>query len=751
MSTQDEEFIKRLQATFQIEAEEHLQTISSMLLELEKSASPAQRQGTIETIYREAHSLKGAARAVDMSDIESVCQAIESVFSLWKREQINPPSEAFDMLHHTVDELRLFLSPGISGISSRRDDLIQRLIRLQSPSSPAAHRAPPPASAAPEPVVVPPAAESERTLATDTVRIDTGKLDRLLLQVEDMLTFKAQAAQRARELRELTSAVEQWWKTWAGISAETRLFRQANAGEIAASTSARVGEFLEWNCDFIRSMEKRLVSLAAFAQQDHYSIDKRINDLLEDSKKLLMLPFSTLAGIFPKIVRDLSRDQGKEVDFVLHGGDVEIDKRILEEIKDALIHLLRNSVDHGIETAGERARCNKPPRALITMNVSQVNGHKVEIVVSDDGAGVDIQRVKESAVKRGILSPANADAMSDAEAMNLIFHSEISTSPIVTAVSGRGLGMTIARAKVEKLDGRVAVESKRHAGTTVRLLLPLTMATFRGILFSAGDGIFVVPTSNVERIVQVKPSDIKTVENRETIQVDGRALSLARMSAVLEIPAKTARSNGRDMIPVAIFSAAGQRLGFAVEEILHEEEVLVKPLRKPLVRVRNIAGVTILGSGKPVPVLNVADLMKSALTKGIPAAISAPTAEPQAPSRKVLVVEDSITSRMLLKGILESAGYQVKVCVDGMDAFTALREDQYDLVVSDVEMPRLNGFDLTMRIRADKRLAELPVILVTALESRTERERGIDAGANAYIVKSSFDQSNLLEVVRRLI
>jgi two-component system chemotaxis sensor kinase CheA len=233
--------------------------------------------------------------------------------------------------------------------------------------------------------------------------------------------------------------------------------------------------------------------------------------------------------------------------------------------------------------------------------------------------------------------------------------------------------------------------------------------------------------------------------------VDGRALSLARMNAVLGITLRAAHLNSSDAIPVAIFHAGGQRIGFAVNEVLHEEEVLVKPLRKPLVRVRNISGVTILGSGRPVPVLNVADLMKSAQSSVAPAAISAPAAKPQGPSGKVLVVEDSITSRMLLKGILESAGFQVKVSVDGMDAFTALREDKFDLVVSDVEMPRLNGFDLTMRIRSDKRLADLPVILVTALESRTERERGIDAGANAYIVKSSFDQSNLLEAVRRLI
>lgn len=204
--------------------------------------------------------------------------------------------------------------------------------------------------------------------------------------------------------------------------------------------------------------------------------------------------------------------------------------------------------------------------------------------------------------------------------------------------------------------------------------------------------------------------------------------------------------------PVIVLNSGQQRVAFAVDEVLREEEVLVKPFRKPLARVRNVSGATVLGSGKAVPVLNVADLVKSARKHGLaPTAIVVPKKHMAAPSKKVLVVEDSITSRMLLKGILETANYQVKTAVDGIEAFTALREEKFDLVVSDVEMPRMNGVDLTAKIRADKGLAELPVVLVTALESRQERERGIDVGASAYIIKSSFDQSNLLEVVRRLI
>jgi two-component system chemotaxis sensor kinase CheA len=296
------------------------------------------------------------------------------------------------------------------------------------------------------------------------------------------------------------------------------------------------------------------------------------------------------------------------------------------------------------------------------------------------------------------------------------------------------------------------VESEHHAGTTLRITLPLTLATFRGIVVSAADQTFVVPTMNVERVLRVQNTDIKSVENRETISVSGRAVSLARLEAVLELPPRSATSDDLAVIPVIVLNSGDLRVAFAVDEVSREEEVLVKPFRKPLMRLRNVSGATVLGSGKAVPVLNVADLVKSARKHGIaPAAAVAPKKQASAPSQKVLVVEDSITSRTLLKGILETANYQVKTAVDGIEAFTALREEAFDLVVSDVEMPRMNGVDLTAKIRADKTLAEIPVVLVTALESRQERERGIDVGASAYIIKSSFDQSNLLEVVRRLI
>jgi two-component system chemotaxis sensor kinase CheA len=281
------------------------------------------------------------------------------------------------------------------------------------------------------------------------------------------------------------------------------------------------------------------------------------------------------------------------------------------------------------------------------------------------------------------------------------------------------------------------------------MTLPLTLITFRGLLVSVAEREFIIPTTNVESVVRVKRDEIKTVENRDTLSLNGVTIPLLRLADVLEL---TEKNGDLTMMTVLILESQGKRIGFIANKVLNEQEFLIKSLSQPLARVRNIAGATILGSGKVAPVLNVSDLMKSAAKAAVYGPKPGRTeAKGEVIRKSVLVVEDSITSRMLLKNILETAGYLVATAVDGIDAMTLLKTEKFDVVVSDVDMPRMNGFNLTEKIRGDKKLAELPVVLVTALESREDRERGIDVGANAYIVKSSFDQSNLLGIIKRLI
>ena len=752
MDKKNNHFLKKILLTFKVEAEEHIKAMSSGLLELEKTPTAEKQMAIIETIFREAHSLKGAARAVNMTEIEAICQSLESVFAALKRQEIASSPELFDVLHQAVDSLGKLLSSLESERTTSDNSKITTLIRqlesaLEGTLPPLQQDAPPKIET--KGPVLP-----EKPSLTETVRISTTKLGSLLLQAEELLSGKLMAGQRVAELGEINSTLTAWKKGWAKFRTSDFGFRNAELKNPQSQIrNPQLKEFLDWNNTFVKSLESKLTVLTKSAEHDNMSFGRVVDNLLEDMKKVLMLPFSSFLETFPKIARDLSRDRGKEVELVIQRGEIEIDKRILEEMKDPLIHLVRNCVDHGIEKPKERELKNKPPRGMITVAISQKNGSNVEVLISDDGAGMDVAKVRAAALKLGIVSQEEAEKLNEKEALSLIFHSGVSTSPIITDISGRGLGLAIVREKVEKLGGFVSLETHPDVGTTFRIVLPLTLTMFRGVLIRVDEHLFLLPTTNVERVVRVNKEGIKTVENRETIQLNGQAVSLVRLGDALELPRKSPTSDSADSMPVVVLGSAEKRIAFLVDEILNEQEVLVKSLGKQLSRLRNIAGATVLGTGKVVPILNVPDLMKSAVRSSAVAVKPAapPLEEKEAERKSVLVVEDSITARTLLKNVLEATGYDVKTAVDGVDAFTQLRTSEFDIVVSDVDMPRMNGLDLTAKIRSDKKLADLPIVLVTALDSREDRERGIDVGANAYIVKSSFDQSNLLEVIRRLI
>jgi two-component system chemotaxis sensor kinase CheA len=768
MAQKDSDVLKKLLAIFRIEADEHLTAISARLLELEKVPTDARRMPLIEVIFRETHSLKGAARSVNMTAVETLCQSMESVLAGLKRRAVAFSPEIGDLFHRTVNRLEGCLaaveSPPTADAQSKSAVLTRQLddvlkgaggrkpraaARDKTPSrvataDPATAGDPPPGSGAP---------------FADTVRIQTAKLDSVLLQAEELLTAKLAAGQRIGELNEITAVFagrrKEWTKNQPVLRAMQQLLEkngQQNGSGHKTQQAMRLFEFLERDNEVIQSLEHKLTAAATAATQDQRSLAGMVDTLLEDTKKTLMLPFSSLLDLFPKLVRDLSHDQGKEAELVMLGREIDIDRRILEEMKDPLIHLVRNCMDHGIETPAVRMQRKKPPCGTVTIAIAPKDGNKVEILIEDDGAGIDVATVKSSAGKLGIVSHGEAEQLDEQEALALIFHSGVSTSPMITDLSGRGLGLAIVREKVEKLGGVVSVETRRDAGTTFRMTLPLTLATFRGILVRVGDALFVIPAANVERVASVGNVEIRTVENKEAVQLDGRVVALARLGDVLAIPGKKTADGAKGHAPMLVISLAGKRMALLADEILGEQEVLVKPLGRQLFRVRNIAGATVLGTGRVVPILNVHDVMKSAAKSvALPAAAASPSQETPGKKPSILVAEDSITARTLLKTILEAAGYRVKTVVDGVEAFTALKTEAFDVVVSDVDMPRMSGFELTAKIRADKKCSGLPVVLVTALESREDRERGIDAGANAYIVKSSFDQSNLLEVVRRLV
>ena len=771
MKNKNDELLKKLRATFRVEADTHLQTMAAGLLALEKT-SVAEQPALVETIFRAAHSLKGAARAVNLTHVEAVCRSLENVFSAAKDKRLAISSELIDLLLQATNALEGLLpmddsdaggrKPLVAPLIRQLDDALKRpLLESSTPVSPPQAGLTSPDNTPTEPRARR-AASSAPNRASTTVRVSAEKLDIVMRQVEELLLPCMAISHRAQELGHAISTLTVWKKQRLQIQPVLRVVdRELTSGSMDANRSLATHElpkllkYLDAEQVQMKTLEDQLGRLRQAAERDQRMLASMTDSLREDVKEMQLLPFASLLGILPRFSRELAREQGKSLETVIQGSELEIDRHILEEMKDPLIHLVRNCIDHGIEQPSVRVARHKPPHGTITLACSQKDSSTVEVLVADDGAGFDLPMVKAAACKLGVVSTDEAEQLGELDAAALAFQSGVTTSPIVTDISGRGLGLAIVREKVEHLGGSIAVKSKPGEGTAFHISLPRTLANFRGVLVHAGEQLFVIPSTSVERVVRIPYKDIRTVENRATILVDGQPVSLVWLSDVLELPRRAAPVESVDSATIVVLGSRLLRVAFLVEEIVGEQEVLVKALVRPLIRVRNVAGASVLGAGRIAPVLNTADLLKSAVKR--PASAPeftqdlSPRKDERAKKQSILVVEDSITSRVLLKNILESAGYRVSTAVDGVDGYTTLKTGAFDLVVSDVEMPRMDGFGLTAQIRAEKQFSGLPVVLVTALESREHRERGIDVGANAYIVKGSFDQSNLLEVIRRLI
>jgi two-component system chemotaxis sensor kinase CheA len=469
-------------------------------------------------------------------------------------------------------------------------------------------------------------------------------------------------------------------------------------------------------------------------------------DLHDDVRRTRMVPVAAVFEVFPRMVRDLARASGKEITLRAEGGQTEVDRSVLEQVKDPLTHLLRNCVDHGIEPPETRAGAGKPRHGTICLSARQRNDTLV-VEVADDGAGIDPARVRAAALQQGLLGAEAAADLSDREATGLVFRSGLSTSPLVTDLSGRGVGLDVVRDAVERLHGSVEVHSTVGHGTTFVLSLPLSVSTVHCLMLQAGGQTFALPATLVQRVLRVAAEAVGRAEGRPVVRVGDRPVALARLTDVLGVQAADGADPGSTG-PAAVLSIQGVQVALLVERLAGTHELVVKSLPPPLSRVRHIAGAAVLGTGEVAMILNAADLVAS-VERGEPHPPATP-AHPDSGPATILVAEDSITTRTLEKNVLEAAGYRVEAAADGLAAWSLLRSSDCDLVVADIEMPGMDGFELTAKIRADPRLADLPVVLVTSRDSREDHERGALVGADAYIVKGGFDQNRLIDTIRRL-
>lgn len=749
------EFAAHLLAMFKVEAEEHLKEISNGLLNLEKELPEENRKEVIETIFREAHSLKGAARAVNQDSVEDICQSLENVLSDLKHEKIQLDPPLFDSLYATLDQI----TKSILGSSEKEKDPKDPPLNLAKEAEPAApvKKIEEPASV--QPVETPLQTEQKNTqtaspiepLQEKTIRASAKKLDKLMQEVEETLIVKLITGQRFSNVRNFLEQFKQWEKSWNKVQKDIRQCHQAKeAGVNGYIPSKDFLEFLEQQPSLFKEMGEDLQNITKKASQDFRLVGSIVDGLLEDTKKLLMQPFASLFEIFPRMVRDIAQSLNKKANILLEGSEIEVDRRILDEMKDPLIHLIRNCIDHGLEPIEERQKKNKSTQGQIRLSARQTSGNTVEICVSDDGKGIDARQVKNAAIGLGAMKEKDFKTMTEQEVLMLIFKSGISTSPIITELSGRGLGLGIVQEKVEKLGGHISLETKVDVGTTFKIILPLTIATFRGIQVQASNYDFIIPTHNTHRVMRIVENDIHTIEGKNSINLNGRILSYVHLNDLLHLPTKSDEEKSDKYIYVIVIKAADTTIAIGVDQILNEQEVFIKSLGKQLVKVKNIAAATVMECGKVLPILDPFDLVKSVKKTSGRSHAAAPI-EKDIKKNTILIAEDSVTARMLLKNILESAGYDTKTAVDGAEAFSILKTEPIDLLVSDVEMPRLDGFNLTAKIRAVEKFKDMPIILCTSRGSREDREHGIEVGANAYLDKSTFAQSNLLEIIQKLL
>ncbi len=722
----DPEIFQKIWPVFRAEAAEHLEALTSNVLQLEMD--PARRPaGVLDAVRRAAHSLKGSAGSLGLGDIERIAHAIEDAVGSDERSRARPEMVASVMRAlQAIEETLGRIERGGPATVTGADGLIDELRHAGSYPwvSPSDAPQTPVTTAADD--VTRTSIEGVPARVDRALRVSEKALDSLSLQLEDLAMSVGRQEKRSRDLRGQASRV-----SFALERCEQALARLRRLDD------ARTAALLEESISTLRALHRDLGHLLRDAAREVEHLRLVSTVVRNELRDLRMVPASAALAPLRRTVRDLADRLKKQALFVASGGEVHIDRRIVDALKEPLLHLVRNAVDHGLEPPERRLEAGKSATGRIEVRVTQ-HGHRVRIEVSDDGAGLSLERLRSEAVRRGLVTESAAGDLADDQVARLVFAPGLSTAQSVTAISGRGVGLDVVHEVVERLQGTVDVSFRAGRGTTFTLDLPLTLAATLVVIVDVGRDRVAIPTEHVERIVRLGPEQLSASGGRLFAHVDGRQLPYTPLSQAFGGNASAGEGGPQ---PALVLSASGQSVVFAVDRLVAHEEVVVHSLGRYLQRATHLAGAAVLEGGAVVAVLNVPELVRKAQ----------PAAQRNGSQRRrVLLADDSLTTRSAMKALLERAGYLVVTARDGEEAWRILKESPVGLVVTDVQMPGLDGLELTRRIRSDPETKALPVVLVTSLESATDRAAGLDAGASAYLVKREVDSGQLVELVRRL-
>ena len=578
--------------------------------------------------------------------------------------------------------------------------------------------------------------QKDRRPKAETIRVNAEKLDDLVKLMGEIISSQGRLKQRLSEVRGLERIAKKKSELLAGLGRS-----------IATASTAEALDTVAEHMRAVRSLHQQISSLYIGLKDDVNIQELLNNELQEKALMMRMVPLSVVFDTLYRLPRDLSNTLGKEVDLVIEGGDIELDKKIVEKIADPLVHMLRNSIDHGIETPAERRKAGKPERGSIRLSASCEAG-SVLIDLSDDGAGISLKKIRDRALRKQLMEEERLENMSDPELIDLIFHPGFSTSDIITELSGRGVGMDVVKRNiVEELRGSIAVETSEGKGTSFHIRLPMSLAIMRVLLIAASDTTVAVPVQYISEILSTSEDDLINVVDKKAIRLRSEIIPVMDVSELLNLP--SAGRTVKNRLLVIVVRLGNEKLGLIADALLDEKDAVIKPFPAHLKNLKLVSGVIIADNNEIINVMHVPAIVESA--KRMKGRTVKEVHKEEAAPINILVVDDSLNTREIEKGILESYGYRVSVAEDGLDAIGKASEFKYDLVITDIEMPQLDGFSLTERLRNNADYKNTPIIIMTSREKEEDKRRGIKAGADAYIIKGSFDQTNLLETVRNLV
>jgi two-component system chemotaxis sensor kinase CheA len=709
-SESNEALAARLRAMFVEELEDQVTEANRHLLALERAPESGEE---LRSLFRVMHTLKGAARAANVADLERLCHRLEA------------------MLASARDAGRPLDKTELQALFDGVDRLTEAGARLREEIAPAG-----PSSETPEAdggAEQAPRADAPRE---GGIRVGQDRIDTLFTASNRLLILAAGVSSLPQQIETLfeesSRATAAWHRVKRALPAAARDSDQGLMRDLAA---------LEDALNLARRNSSTLLGSTMRTARD---LDRVADDVTRGVRELRMRPFADAVADLPRVVRDVATETSKQVRLEIDGESVQADRAVLAQMHEALLHLVRNAVDHGIESPPVRRAHGKEPEGVVRISAALV-GDRIVVTVADDGAGLDIPSIRRRLAERGVTAPEDDRALA-----RQLFFGGLSTRETATAISGRGVGLDAVRAAADRIRGGVDVDWTPGEGTTFTIEAPLTLATVRVVLTRVGGVHVAIPTAFILRLLRVRREDLLIVDGRLAVATDGAPAFVVGVASILGPPLVDRLPE--QVVPLVLVRAGARRVALRVDELLEETEAVVRPVRAHgRVAVPHISGAAMLASGAVTLVLNVTAAAATALGIGGEAPAFAESREKEAPRRRVLVVDDSITTRTLEASVLEAAGYDVLTAVDGADGWRVLQERGADLVVSDVEMPRMDGLQLTEAMRASPRFRETPIILITALESEEHRSRGLEVGADAYLGKSSFEQEGLLDTVRELI